>query len=853
MRTWFNKLHNKKYFYPILAFFIPFFACVGILIGNGVYPFGEYSMLHVDMYHQYCAFFSEFLQKLQNGESLFYTWNLGLGSDYVSLYVYYLASPLNWLLIFWPKTLIIEFMELTILVKIGLSSLGFFLYGREHFSLTGKDGRLHANTAMPLLLCAITYSMCGFVAAYSWDIMWMDCIALFPFIMLGLDRLVKQKKPVLYYVTLALSIWANYYISMMICMFLVIYFAYLFFSTKGGRLGAVIRFAWYSLLAGGTSCVLLLPEYYVLSYSGSQGITFPKNMEWYFGFIEELSRVNAFADVYTGRNYWPNLYSGAFTILLVGLYVLNRRISWREKAPRLLLIAFFFLSFSNNILDFIWHGFHFPDSLPGRQSFLFSFVLLCMAMEVMRKRKGNKIWHLIPVSALILAELIAGSILMDEEITSWYSFVITGLLVVCYAILFLLLFICPKKSVRLYRNVAFFLATAEVIANMAAVGFGVTNRTEYRSKYQDYTALIKRVEEKEREASQTGVAFYRMEDLERKTKNDDSFYGYPSATQFSSLMNINVSHFYQKAGMEGGKNFYCYNGATPLMTSMLSMKYLLSDDTICEGDLWKLVDMEGNAKLYEYQYPLPLGYMISDEVMHQWNASSYDDIQNINELGYLLGSTEELLEEKKISQSVVPGKTNLITMEPGYYYGVYKSCSSDTLTLTKGEQKRTYAKASHRYILDLGYCDMGEEFEVTNNKNEMMEFSIYRLNLNAFVRSYETLTRETMTLTGKTQDCIEGNIEVSTPGYLLLSVTSEPGWKLMVDGKETEYEDFQDTFIGIPLSEGYHEITLFYETPGLKAGALVSGICILLFVLTGCIPYGKLAPLIPFSRKRSEH
>ena len=27
-------------------------------------------------------------------------------------------------------------------------------------------------------------------------------------------------------------------------------------------------------------------------------------------------------------------------------------------------------------------------------------------------------------------------------------------------------------------------------------------------------------------------------------------------------MNINVSHIYQDLGMEGGKNFYCINGAS---------------------------------------------------------------------------------------------------------------------------------------------------------------------------------------------------------------------------------------------------------------------------------------------------
>ena len=94
--------------HPLLtAFLIPFFICIIICIGNGVYPFGDYCLLHMDLYHQYLPFFNELWEKLRNGASLMYTWNIGLGSDFVSVFAYYLASPLNWLVVLFPKSLII--------------------------------------------------------------------------------------------------------------------------------------------------------------------------------------------------------------------------------------------------------------------------------------------------------------------------------------------------------------------------------------------------------------------------------------------------------------------------------------------------------------------------------------------------------------------------------------------------------------------------------------------------------------------------------------------------------------------------------------------------------------------------
>ena len=54
-------MRNKKYFPMLLAFVVPLLIWIGICIGNGVYPFGDNCILHIDLYHQYCPFFTEFI------------------------------------------------------------------------------------------------------------------------------------------------------------------------------------------------------------------------------------------------------------------------------------------------------------------------------------------------------------------------------------------------------------------------------------------------------------------------------------------------------------------------------------------------------------------------------------------------------------------------------------------------------------------------------------------------------------------------------------------------------------------------------------------------------------------------
>ena len=829
-----NALLKKNWIWSVCAFGIPFVVSVIICAAAGIYPFGENCILHVDMYHQYCPFFMELQDKLTNGGSLLYSWNLGLGSDFVALYAYYLASPLNWLLILCPKGLVIEFMTFTIWVKIALAGLFFFWYLKGHFKLIGKDGNYHINTAVPALVFSTAYAFSGFVAAYSWNIMWMDSIALTPLIILGLERLVKQKKPALYYVSLALSILCNFYISMIICIFLVIYFAILFLEQKKGKLMACVRFAWYSLLAGGTGAILLIPEALVLSYTESADTGFPEAVEWYFGIFEELSRLCTTATTYTGTNHWPNLYCGAFTVLLVLMYVFNKRIKWTQKVPRILLLILFILSFANNYLDYFWHGLRFPNSLPGRQSFLFIFLMLVIGYETYRKRKGNRIWHVLVSMAVCIAVLAVSAMQTDASVTDPLSFILTGIFIAAYGLCFILHQIGTKQIRMMMKGFVFGLALGEVILNMAITGFYSLSRTAYLEKMEDYEALLDLAEiDAQMDVGEDAAAFYRVEDVERKTKNDDSLYGYPSGTIFSSLMNIDVSHFYQSVYMEGGRNYYCYNGATPVVSSMLSVKYMLSDTNMGNNALREVIATSGDYYLYENKYCLPLGFVMSEEAIAEWDNTQGLKIGQINELAYALGATEQMLYYVEPYMEVTEGQTCITVEEDGIYYANYATCSADSLNISINDGPVTrYNKTTHRYLFELGECKAGDQIYINNSKSESITFSVYKLNLDAVDQAYGTLNQQTMVLEEYTDTSIKGSIDITEAGRLILSIPNEAGWKLVVNGKETEILDFKETFISVYLEEGHYDIELTYMTPGLEFGAILSAACVALFVLT---------------------
>ena len=246
---------NSNFTY-LAAFVLPVIMMMALYYTRGIFPWGNECYLRSDMYHQYAPFFSELWHKIRNGESLTYSWNIGMGTNFTSLFAYYLASPSNWFVALFPQKYTIEIMNAFIILKIAGSSLSLTYY------LTKHNNNKHVIAA----IFGMFYGMSGFIAAYSWNIMWLDCVILIPLIMLGLERLVNENRCIFYCITLGLCIFTNYYIAIMVCLSVVIYYVVLMIAYNGIKspmqyVKKFIYFCVYSLLAGGLGACLLLPEF----------------------------------------------------------------------------------------------------------------------------------------------------------------------------------------------------------------------------------------------------------------------------------------------------------------------------------------------------------------------------------------------------------------------------------------------------------------------------------------------------------------------------------------------------------------------------------------------------------------
>ncbi|MBR5579255.1 MAG: YfhO family protein [Lachnospiraceae bacterium] len=853
----------ERHSFYIAAFLLPFLVMLSIFVLRQIYPFGDRSFLHIDMYHQYFPFLTEFYHKLKSGDSLLFSWNTGLGSNFLALYTYYLASPFNWLCIFVPEKFLIEFQSYLVIFKIGLCGFTCSYYFSHHFH------KKHPG----LLLFSTFYALSGFLAAYNWNVMWLDVIFLTPLVVLGLESLVDKRNFKLYTICLTICILSNFYISIMLCIYLALYFLLVLLPDSEKKLVSCRDFALFSLLSAGMAALLLLPELSALSLSEFSGSSFPKDANSYFALLDVFARHNMDVAVEIGLDHWPNVYAGVSVFILIPLYIICKSIPTVKKMGKLILLSFFLISFSSNALTFLWHGFNYPNSLPSRQSYLYILLLLTVCAECFFRLKEFSKEELSRVFFGVMVFLVLCQKLITDDAFTNRTYLLSACFLLAYGYLLHLYRNRPGNTSLLVFSFLL-LFTLEAGLNTFLTSCPTVSRTNYLKNYREYTDMA--------DVAQKSGSFRRFERLNRVTSNDGMLYDYPSASLFSSTMNGLITSFYEEFGMKSSKVYYSFDGATPFTAALLNVTGQFKDSGSLSNYFSHLNNENTSFGFYTSKQTLPFGYGVSvtdpaftsgvvgknqtaekEEMIkkEEDEPSLYDltelfvdsdyaqevvldddlsqirfkniPLENQNQLAKKLGADSFLF----LPQNVENGDSHSLISIPadGYYYAYSLndkavSCSA-TITSSKETSSLEFKKMKDRSILDLGYLRKGDTVILKENSGKALDLALYRLQEDVFLSLIEKLNQQALTLHTFTSTQIEGSITLEEDGYLILSMAYDPGWTLLVDGKETQPQMLEGLFISTPLSKGEHLIQLSFFPKGLKAGITVSLCSFTLFLL----------------------
>ena len=818
----------KKNQLYILAFVLPFITMLALFAINHIYPFGDRSFLNIDMYHQYFPFFTDFFHKLKEVDSLYYSWNAGIGSNFIALYAYYLATPINWLCVLVPEAYLMEFMSYFVIVKIGLCGLTASIYFSRRF-YTKK---------YVIAFFSLFYAMSGYMAAYNWNVMWLDCIVLAPLILLGLESLVKEGKYKLYCLSLGLAILSNYYICIMICIYLVLYFLIVLLPLAEKKVTACIRFAVFSLLSGGLGALFLIPEVLALQLSRFTSSDFPDTLTSYFSLFDVLARHCMNVAIETGLDHWPNIYCSVAVILLFPLYLMNKKIASKEKIGKIILLLVMLLSFSYNIPTFIWHGLNYPDSLPARQSFLYILLVLTVCLEAfLHIRKTSKKELAVSFSTAFVFLLLIQKLVTDDAFSD-ETYLLTAIFLVIYAVLLHLFHNVEKTPIYLTCLIVL-IVVVEAGSNTLLTSLSTVSRPNYLENYETFHEMSS-----EQMTVDEGT-FYRYEKTARVTNNDSMLQDYPSVSMFSSTGNGLVNYFYNRYGMRNSKVYYCADGLTPFTSALLSCGYLFSKEQLSQDSLYEYVTEQDEVFLYQNTYSLPLGFCISpDATMEEFliddkdtafsivAENKKDDILPVNRQNILarrLGAYGDIFTELYSEDNA-----GYSTIEVPYDTHVYAYCDTTKvpeITAYAGEEElKTYKKLNNKYVMDLGYHTAGTIITLKADTENTFHMTAYGMDEDCLGDLIRRLNTNTLNIEEMDSDTLKGTITADADGYLVLSIPYDPGFTILVDGVKTEASLFEDMMIAIPLTAGTHSISLVYYPQGMTLGIVVTLSSVAVFV-----------------------
>ena len=531
-----KNITNNKWIY--ITFLISTIIISVIYTLSKIAPFGNNSMLDVDFYHQYGPLLNELYDRVKEGSSLLYSFNTGGGLPFYRNFLNYLSSPFNIVLFLFKKENIVMAFSCIIGLKVIFASGMMSIYLKKTFK---KDGVL-------LTVFSVLYAFSGYFCSYYWNIMWLDGMVFLPLIMLGINKLVDDEKPIFYTIFLSIMLIANYFIAYMICIFAVMYFlGYLFyrygFSLKK-TYKKIILFILFSILAAALVSFALIPLYKALSSISATSDSFPeltlqfKFHELLFNHLTGVNRTVFASDELP----LPNVYAGLLTFTGVILFFINKKINIRAKLLAFLILLIFVLSFNLNSLDFIWHAFHVPNDLPWRYSFIYVFIFITIGYYGILRIKDLKKQSVFASSFISLIIILLAYKFSFKNI-DFDRTIINIIFVLLYLLIFLFTQFKKINKKIIYALIIIFVS-AECIYGIDYNWNIDHDIATFMSDKKTYEKLISETTSKDND-------LYRMEKTDYLTLNDAAWYNYKGISTFTSMAYESVSKFQRKLGLSG--------------------------------------------------------------------------------------------------------------------------------------------------------------------------------------------------------------------------------------------------------------------------------------------------------------
>lgn len=863
-----NKLIEKKYLYP--SFLLPIIIMLLVYACLGMFPIGDRTILILDMNGQYVYFFEQLRDVLSGNGSLLYTFERALGGEFFGIFTYYLASPLSCLVVLFPKDSITEAITAIMLLKCGFCGLSFSYY----LDQTRKKNVFGFTTF------SIMYALCAYATTFQSNTMWIDALIWLPLIALGIERIIRTANFKLFVVALALTIWSNYYIGYMSCIFVALYFfCYLLSHSRDETnelkedlhwLKALGRIILYSAVAILIASLIIFVAYYSLSFGKSefQDSDFSPNLR--YDIIDII--VKLFPGTYDTVRFegHPNIYSGLLMLIMLPAYFFTNKISAREKIFYSLLCAIFLVSFSMNTVDLVWHGFQVPIWLNYRYSFMFSFIMLTMAYRGFEHFKEMESKFFFKVCVVLI-----GALIVIQKIATFFRYVdgnltevmpdyeVIWLSIGFIAVYMVVLYFCKHSKLKQTLSMILLICVSLECFSASLINWGEQIADVGWASRTNYRSFISRISVATDMIQKNDDSFYRTEKTIFRKPNDAFALNMKGVSEFNSTFNQGVVSFLKKTGFVSRSQSSKYFSGNEVIDSILSVKYIIGEGHNEDGSLIdsvsglydKVYIEEENLYIYTNPYVLPIAYAVDDKIKEATVdndiISPFDYMERL--MGNMLGKeTVSLFDSckykvyqtsncKQVNGSVATefrrddsSKSASFTysvtaVNDGSIYMFLPTPYSTTAKVTVNNNYigELFANDSYR-IYNIGNFKVGDTVKI---KFEYNHYRLYFYNDYPFfvqvnAENLKAITDELkvggFNVTEYSDTKLKGTLYSDRDKAVFTTIPYDNGWKVYVDGKRVETYKTVETFVGFDITEGEHTIVMKYQPTIFYIGIITS-------------------------------
>lgn len=850
-----NRQNWKKQHALILtgSFLIPVILMGAYFAYRQMAPFGPSSLLTVDLGQQYVDFFAYFRNIiLHHPSALFYSFSKGLGGEMLGTNAYYLFSPLNLILLFFPgKWLTSGIMVLT-LVRYGLAGLTF----------AWLLLRTRLQNGFRIWAFSTAYALNGWMIANQLNMIWLDAMIILPLIIWGLLKLIHDGRLGTYIAWLAVMMIDNYYMAWMICLFtiLVVLWQLPTLADWRTRLRATGRYLASSVASAGIAAITLLPTFYALTTSKGTYTETAISSKLEYQPLKMLGKlVPGSFDFNQMPSGQPNIYIGMLLMIGAGLYFFNSRVKWSQRLVAGLVTIFFILSFYYEPLDLLWHAGQFPVWYPYRFSFIFAFWCILLAARVLQP--SYQLQWPGALAILIISGLVfwlTGQLKLSYLSTS-QRLIGLGFVVVSLAALM----IARRNSPRLYD----FLIVLIVVCDVGTSAFTSLNKIAYVSQ-DEFGKYTQQLDQASRQLKRHDSGFYRIAKTFMRTKDDPMQGDFYSADHFGSTLEPPIPAFMGAIGQPAGDGFVSYDNGTQVSDALLGFKYTMTarHHGIENGDQimplsgyrpdWTRLPKVDQTKMITSRKnaaALPIAFGASSEIFQLGKATldplSYQSqifqalagrpinqplftVQNFTSVQFnnvqaahqITGTTfrkQNLLKPATIKLKFTPPTNDsyYLTLGPEV-----KDSATISLNRRDFSQYDTYRDT---VVINLAHHQKGKPVTITFRLKKtsawLQNVSVYCLKQRAFNNSLKALQQSPLKIQKATPTSIKGTVHIHHgQSALMTTIPAATGWHVRIDGQRVQPRTVISTFMALPITSGTHQVEFYYRPPFLILGAVIT-------------------------------